>query len=203
MLERICTVFTDVLIKKGIVKEEEKEVYVYGSMLSLTTFLGMLSIILISLLFKWYFGFLFLIIYTPLRVYAGGYHCNTYLSCFIVTNIVFVLNVCFVMLLGAMSVLGYTVVTAFVLGLSYIYILLNAPIVGRENPLSSKRKAKNRKRSIVVASVLVILAILLRVFGSENLYAQEVYFIITSAELTVSVLMNIQKIKERRTVKNA
>ena len=199
MLEKISVKLADILVQKNAVKEEEEDVYVYGIMLSLSTYLGMLSIILISaVFFEWYLGILFLAVYTPIRVYCGGYHCNTYLSCFVVTNIIFILNVGFIKFLLHMPMVEFTVLSGIALALSWIYILLKAPVLNSENPLSKKRIAKNRRKSVVSATALLVIAVVLRVLFIQNDFLKQCYCIITSSELTVSVLMIIQKIKERR-----
>ncbi len=203
MLEKFAERFAGILIKENAINEEEKEIYVYGIMLWITTIIGMLSIMVIStVFFKWYWGLLFLIFYTPLRVCAGGYHCNTYFWCFIVTNLVFFLNMALVLGLVELPTIESKVLSCCILGITYLYVFLNAPVTSTENQLSARRVNKNRIRSIVVATVLIMVAILFMVHSAGNLFAKECVSIITSTKLTVMVLMILQKFKERRKEKN-
>lgn len=198
MLGKLSQVFADFLIRKGTIKQEEKAICEYGMVLSLTTLLGMISILFISLIFKWYWGFLYLMVYTPLRIYCGGHHCSTYTSCFMVTNIVFFINMLVVKTLMALPLSKSIIIASIVLITTYAFILYKAPIVNAANPLSPKRLLNNRQRSVIVATVHISIAFILMLLGSENLFFQECCFIITSSEATVSVLMIFQIIKERR-----
>lgn len=202
MFQKIAEKFTSFLIYKGVADQGEKDVFEYGIVLSLTTLAGMLSVLVVSILFKWYWGFLFLIVYTPLRVYCGGHHCKTYISCFIVTNIVFLLNAVSIRLFCSLP-FAWSIATAnIMIFLSYAFIIWRAPVSNAENPLSSKKRAANRRKSIMIATVETCIALILMPYSSSYLFFKECYFIIASSETTVLVLMILQKIKERSIVKD-
>ena len=87
MLNKISNLIVNVLINKKSIEEKDRPIYLYGAMLLLSTLAGILSIIIISLVFFDFITVLvFFIFFIPLRVHAGGYHCKKYSSCFIVSN---------------------------------------------------------------------------------------------------------------------
>ena len=152
MLESFADGIVKSLIEKNAISAKEKEVYLYGIMLWITTIIGVFSIIIISsAFFKWYWGVLFLIFYTPLRVSAGGYHCNSSFSCFIVTNIIFLVNAFGIWSLSKLTVYVALVLICCILIISNLYIILNAPVTTEGNRLSLKRIHKNRIKRKTIA----------------------------------------------------
>ena len=80
-MEKIIEPIVCKMFRKYITDDAQKEVYVYGATLILTTLLGIVSILLLSaILFSIWDGILFLTVFSVVRTIAGGYHCKTYLK---------------------------------------------------------------------------------------------------------------------------
>ncbi len=83
MLHKCAVSLTNFMLGNQSIAEEDHEVYVYGFEMILSTAASILVIVFISFLVGETLGSLvFLACFLTLRAYAGGYHANSYLSCF-------------------------------------------------------------------------------------------------------------------------
>ena len=143
MLHSCAEYLTHTLYRHCPLSEEKRPVFVYGFELSLSTLSSILSIILLSIIFKnVYSSLLFLYIFFFLRLFSGGYHAPTYSRCFILTNAIFV----FVYLLSEVILWYKPLLIPFAI-LSCIFIFLLSPIRSTKHPLSERLYAQNKKNS--------------------------------------------------------
>lgn len=190
----VCNLFS-----KQITSDDQKEVYVYGMTLFLTTLLGIISILLLSVfLFDFSDGVLFLVVFALLRIHAGGYHCNTYAACFFVSNIIFLVTVSAAKGISLLQEPIALTVAVVLLVASWGYIVCNAPVVAKGHQISKRKTAKNRRRSIVLSTLISCVAILLiLVFGNDYGIRYSCCIVATTVA-SVAVLMQISKFIERR-----
>lgn len=82
--EKICSG----LISDGIIEADEKEIIRYGIHQGATLLINIFTLIFVCMIFKtiWY-GIVFLFLFWPLRIYAGGYHANTETHCYILSTL--------------------------------------------------------------------------------------------------------------------
>lgn len=67
---------------------DKEEIYIYGLELIISTFFGLISILVISCLLSCFTsGLVFISVFVPLRLFIGGYHAATYSKCFVFSNI--------------------------------------------------------------------------------------------------------------------
>lgn len=89
-MKRIAEVLTDYVIQKGMIKEEDRELYEYGFMMTIEAGLFVLSSLFVSIyLHMVKEGILFFLIFAPLRSYAGGLHLDRFYSCFALSFLTF------------------------------------------------------------------------------------------------------------------
>ena len=180
------------LVGKNSLKTEKQEVYMYGTMLFVSTFVGLLSLFFVSIIFFDLVTFLvFLSFFVPLRLYAGGYHCKNYSTCFVVSNILFVLVV-----LSAKVIYSISWITTVFSSITFIMVILFSPVTNNANPLSGRRKQINRKKSIyiVTAQFAIINIPIFLQLKSIGYYIG----LATCSELSIAILMMIEIIIERR-----
>lgn len=179
------------LINKQIIDKERQEIYLYGAMLFLSTTAGILSIFVLSIVFFDLFTFLvFFIFFVPLRLYAGGYHCNNYYSCFIVSNIIFLL----IALLAKTthSLVLFPTLSSIV---TLVTVIVLSPVTNKFNILSTRRRNINRKNSLYI---IMIQFIVINVLNIIHLYNISYYTCIASySGLSIAFLMIIELLKER------
>lgn len=80
MIEKITNYF----VVNELIKDEDKEIYAYGLHQGLLILLNIATTILIGFMFRavWE-SILFMIVYTPLRTYGGGYHAKSEVRCYL------------------------------------------------------------------------------------------------------------------------
>lgn len=125
VLNRISNELASVLLKKAKKTQYDREVYVYGLELIISTLAGMLSILAVStMLSDITAGLVFLFSFVPLRLFTGGYHASTYGKCFLVSNISYIVLILINNLIWKTVGIGAWVALFVVISL---YIAHNAP----------------------------------------------------------------------------
>ena len=190
MLHLCAEHFTDILYKHNSLPENRKPVYVYGTELALSTSLSIVSILFISALCMHLLsGILFLLIFIGLRLFAGGYHAETYRKCFFISNSVFVVTFFISLLLDRWNNLSGKTFTLFI---SFCIIWTLAPIQNEHHPLSDTTYKKNK---IIARALVLFISSLILLFYR---YLEPYLSIIVASCMAVAVLMIIPKLKERR-----
>lgn len=89
-MERIAGLLTEYIIKKGMINEEDYDLYLFGFLSALEMGFSLIICLLLAIMFHMLFeGILFFVIFIPLRSYAGGLHLDKYWSCFILSCLTF------------------------------------------------------------------------------------------------------------------
>lgn len=136
--------------------ENKKEVLTYGieAIVSSVVFLSIITAVSLAI------GMIeeclcFLVVFVPVRIYAGGYHASTHPRCFAILAADLVIGAILVKLCS-------TIYIPFALSagaISAIIIIKLAPIVDKNHPLSKRQIKSSRKKSIylLIAAELLIL----------------------------------------------
>ena len=173
--------------------EENKEIYQYGMMLFLTSFLGVASILLISVLvFNIIDGIVFLTVFCGLRMFAGGLHCKTYFSCFLLSNFIYVLNEIVVVLICKTRPVMIAICIVLLVCGACFYIVKNAPITVKRHILSCEQIRTNRIRATFFATIVSLAAIIVAILSLCIPILLRVCALVATTETSVSVLMLIQ-----------
>ena len=154
-------IFDKVISVNDNIKEEDKELYKYGLRQGLFMILNILTTILLGYIFKnvWQ-AVIFMIAYSPLRVYAGGYHTKTQLRCYIFSIFLTIVVIC-----ANKYIPGTSQNIIIITIISCIIVFSLSPVEDRNKPLDKVEKAVYRKRSLYALLFEVILIILLLSIG--------------------------------------
>ena len=154
------------LINNNIIKKEDEEIYSYGFKQMIFIFLNLITIIFIGVLLnKLFESILFMTMYIPIRVYAGGYHSRTKLRCYIF-SILMLISVLYILKLGLLKSYLLIVILAII---SSSIILYLAPVEDENKPLDEieiKVYTKRTMRNLII--ILIALCITL-IFNKINL----------------------------------
>lgn len=175
----VKTAFTGVIAQAE--SEEEKEVVIYGleSIVSnLVTLLVLLSIGFISNNF--YGTIIYLLCFFFIRILAGGYHANTYLTC-LVSSIFMYISVVAINNFVTFKFNGVLIILA---ALSYFIILLISPVMNGKRSFSEAEVSKTKKNIKIVLSIELLVTVLLYLIDFE-LYKFAVYAIIMEGVLAM------------------
>ena len=186
MIRNLAGKTIEKLIELGTVKEDEKELYVYGLEQGFFMIANLLTSITIGLVFSipWE-TVIFMASYLPLRSFAGGYHAKTHMRCYffsIVLTIVVILMIRFIDWSNyAISILA--IVTGFI-----IYIL--APIGDSNKPLDKIEvvRYKNKTNLLLITELIIV-------FSLINSPLKIVSVCVVVALLALSVMLSIGKLK--------
>ena len=167
-MESLTIKFVNMLINNNIIKKEDAEIYSYGFKELIFIIINIITTIVIGLIFNKVFEvILFMIIYLPIRVYAGGYHARTKLRCYIF-SVLMLISVCYILKLNLLN--NYLLIVILTIISSGIILYL-APVEDKNKPLDKieiKVYTKRTIRNLVI--VLIVLCITL-IFNKINLSA--------------------------------
>ena len=162
MLNRCAVYLTNQLEKSIILSDDDKEIYIYGFEITLSTLISILSTIFISLLFNniQYSAF-FLLFFYSIRLFCGGYHAKSYLRCFLLTNLVFISTI---VLTKPIILYDLEWIVLVLVLLSSVIIFHFSPVQNKNHPYSYKRYCKFKKISKWLTITFTITYILLFFF---------------------------------------
>lgn len=141
MLNKVSCILAKELAKSS---EPEKEpIYIYGLELIISTVIGLIAILIISVaLSNIRSGILFIFVFVPLRLFTGGYHAATYYQCFIITNISYMA----VLILKNMlwNKLPFGIWLCLFICVS-VYIIKNAPAINVHQPINKYKQMQSKR----------------------------------------------------------
>lgn len=185
MLRLISIKCTCILIKNEPSLIEKKNIYIYGFELFWSSIICILSVILLGYVLRLkVLAFLFLLFFMPIRTVAGGAHCNSFLKCYLLTNIIAIFCSEFANLLVVINTNEYIIWCIYLVSLLYIW---------KYASLSTYYEVENIKRKNRVYSHIILLteATILAIMRSF-LIDSKIYVAITTT-VVVAIMIYIQK----------
>ena len=167
-MEFLSKILIDKLISNNIIKSEDKEIYIYGFKQLLFMILNLITTVIIGIIFNKVFeSILFMIFYTPIRVYAGGYHAKTHIKCYIF-SILMLIAVLYILKLNLIKSIILVILLSLI---SSIIILLLAPIEDSNKPLDDIEKIVYRKRTVRNLIIILIIEIIFFIFNIISFFS--------------------------------
>ena len=112
--------FVEYLSKNLNLSKEKEDVIYYGLFVVVTNLISIFSVLFMGYILQQFCNTLILMLfYTPLRLYIGGYHSKTPISCFITFNMIFLV---FILI---MSVVKYNVILDVITEILLFFILID------------------------------------------------------------------------------
>jgi accessory gene regulator B len=141
------------LIKNKVVDIKKRDVYVYGLEVIILNFTLLAIALGISLLSGAFMHFvMFVVVFLPLRVFAGGYHAKTSERCLVLSTLLYSATVAIVRLFPLLYESIYAT-SAGIIFAAVIFAL--APLVSKNNELNESQVKRNR----LITRVLLIVNI--------------------------------------------
>lgn len=143
---KLSLYLVDWMVNNNVVKEEERDIYDYGVDQIVFTGLNIITMIIIGVVTHslWTIAG-FSLFYMVLRVYAGGYHADTQLKCFILSNIMILIVVGVDRWINIDRPLQLAIVV-----ISTVLILWLGPVDTVTKPLDSLERKVYKKRMIII-----------------------------------------------------
>lgn len=167
MMEKIAKRLTAYIIGKGIVAESEEKIYLYGFQMGLELISNLIVSVLIAMKMDMLpQAAIFFIVFIPIRSYAGGFHFDQYLHCFILSVVTYV---GVLELSQILTIAGEIHVVADVVLLILVWYLFPVQNVRRMIDEDEKRYFSKKLQQILVADFVLIVVLL--VLKKEDLLA--------------------------------
>ena len=188
MINYLADNIANFFVQKNIFECKYKEVYSYGFATIISTFISYSLILAISIIFGMVWTCpVFLLLFSPLRKYSGGYHANSYTKCKLVFCISFVLDIMLLQYFVGYYNLLFSIVINF---FSVITLILFSPVVPQNKELTSLEISKNRQVSIIVVSLQALLSVATVNYPPLSLF-------MALATLTVSISLIYELIRRK------
>lgn len=166
-MKKIATSLSNKLVEQKIIPAEEVDIYRYGFEILLSSGTTSLSIVILAFALNapcW--GILYLLISVPLKITAGGYHAPTYVRCFFLSNLSFVLILMahyFFERTHAPLLLWFLVLFG-----SSLYIYSKAPVQHPNQPLSEAAITQNKAKAKIILLLDYLIVVLLAFFNPDS-----------------------------------
>ena len=166
------------------------DIYIYGFELLVSSVIETISLLLIGLLTgKLIDTIIFIISFSSIRVFSGGYHANSYLKCFIVTVAYYLLVLFSAYIMLAFPNRTIILIAIITLFLSLILFILMSPVKSKGKSILNYKKQK--MLSIISLFINAIVPIILL-----TIYQNNILIIVYPTIICVDVLIIIESLKK-------
>ncbi len=157
MAKFLAEYLTDILILNGIISVDKRDLYIYGlELFSIKTSFYVTILVLSLIIGTLPISMLYILLFTMLRQYTGGYHSKSFALCFL-TSIFIYLVMILIYLIAVRTVAAPMNACAVI---SYVFVLLLAPVESANKPLSMNEQKKYRIISFLLTSVYCLAALI-------------------------------------------
>ena len=171
--------------ENDLIKDDE-EIYVYGLKLFFSESSSFLTVLILSLIFNRFVnGILYLVSFTMLRKYSGGYHAKTYLHCYISFVLIYMLSEVF-----SRFIMPNTAICIFLF--SSLIIFLLAPVDTERKRISKRHRKKARRTIKVGLIVLFLLELALIVLRIDCGVTLSLVLAINAALIIIQYVINLE-----------
>ncbi len=149
--------------------DENLDEYIYGIQLFFSSFVCTVLLLVLGFSTKTFIeSVVFILSFSALRVYTGGYHSNSYLMCNLFTLLIYASIILVYKYMFEYIVKAYVCVPIFVITIMLIVIF--SPVENENNPLTKKQSVLCKIKAIVVMIVeTVICFVSLYILKYENI----------------------------------
>lgn len=191
MLKVLVGRITDVLLKSGLAAADEKEIYEFGIETAILKFIHIVTMVLIGAAFNLLIQtILFVICYSVVRTYAGGFHAKTRVACYIISVIMIITVLAIVKVVPVqyrrqISLIGMLLSIAVILWLS-----------PEDNPNKSLDQTEVKQYKKIVIILIIIESAVFIVLWVINLSSYLLTISLSNVSVAITlVARKIQKIK--------
>lgn len=159
------------MVERGIIKEEEQEIYQFGIRNGMIILLNVLTAFLIGLVTeKLLIVAVFTVSFMVLRSYTGGYHSDSRIFCYIGSNLVLFIPV----YTQSLFVKTEDSILCILLAIAVSIIMIFSPMHSKNRKLDqAEQKHFGRRARVITVVQLIILGILW--YGGVTSYTYAIY----------------------------
>ena len=178
--------FANELALNGTIKTEEKGLYIYGLREGLIMLANITTTVFIGILIgMWWQSVVFLLVYSPLRSFAGGAHAKTHLRCYVLSILLTVVTLFVIKLLP-----NDTLINLSISLLAGLIIFFLAPVEDENKPLDEIEVKVYRERTRIILIIELLITIILLAIG-----ILEIASCIVVSLAVLAIMLAIGKVK--------
>lgn len=158
MINKVSAILSEEIKLRLNSSDNDREVYAYSIEVLLSLLINFIILAITAYILKKSAELIiFIIFFSGLRIYAGGYHAKTHLECISISFVIFIISS-----LSNNILKSYSEILLFVgLAFSVLMVFVFAPAETENKPLSKDERIKYRRFSRIIVLTLSIAAIIL------------------------------------------
>lgn len=165
-MKSISGKIADILEIRGVIQEDDINECRYGLEMFISSSVEVLSILLISIFVRNFVEtLLFFAAFIPLRVYAGGYHANTKLRCYLISLATYAV---FALILYILPNDTYMIIIEVEVLFTFVIVLAFAPIIHYNKNVNYIEISNYRKISIAICIIQIALILVFTILFKVN-----------------------------------
>lgn len=189
MIQKIAMKIVKICWNEGIV-HDDLDVYIYGSELVISSFLGILLSLLSGVILGNFFDtVLFLFLFILLRRYTGGYHASSHFNCIFGTSLLSIL-------------LNILIYIQFPIKVTLLLAILNGIIIIFLCPINNQFIHSIHSNRYYKSQSTKLLTIYLLLASISSYYLPNFSLTLSYIIITVSLLMILEVIKNEKNENN-
>ena len=167
-MKSISKNIAQILKDENIIKENETDFCRYGLEIFFSSTLEIISILFISVFAgNFYETILFFTAFVPLRIFAGGYHADTKMRCYLISVCVYII---FTLIMKIISSELYMAINIVSVIFSTIVVFTTAPVIHRNKNTNQKEKIHYKKTSRIICIIECAIIAILTIAIPTNKY---------------------------------
>lgn len=157
----------------GIVSGEEQELYVCTLCSMGFSAITWSTLLILGYIFNCFWGcMVFLLLYLPLRIFAGGLHCSNRRNCYTLSVIIFAVMIfTYQMAEGTSSIW-----TDCLFYIAAAVIVIMAPVQDKNKPLEYAEARHHRRAAIKILLVEILLLLGMNILFQDSLSYEVIFF---------------------------
>lgn len=194
MIDNLSKKLTARLLKKGVINDEEQELYIYALFILISSLMYLVLVGILGLILNCFFeSIIFFIAFQFIRKYAGGYHASTETRCEIMSTLSMIASVVIIKLAKAYD---FKTILLCVAVAAALLITVFCPLDTPEKLLSKKEFRYFRKISWIILAIIFSAVVVSYCFSVKILFAPCCVSLILE-----SILITAGKIKQKFSIK--
>lgn len=182
-MKNISDSIADMLWSQEIIQEDDIDKCKYGISIFFSSFFEIFSILLIAAFIGNFIETLLLFgAFIPLRIYAGGYHADTKIKCYLISLVMYGI---FYIMTKYIPCNMFQAINIFCTVLSTIIVLIKAPVIHFNKKVNNIERKYYRKFSIEICLIETVIILLLTAVFPES----EMVLSLTVGQTSVMVSM--------------
>lgn len=182
MIDELSDQIARWLLKGSRKGKDEFEIYSYGISVMISFVISSASVLIIGFIFNSLVETaIYVFVFTLVRSYTGGYHCNTYLRC----NLLYI--GCYILSLAGIKLLSFFHLAWVVLLIAYLFsnivIIGFSPIGHKNKPIAKEDYLPLKLKAVAISLTCTVASIILSIIGIKQAY------IVAAVLLQVAIAM--------------